>query len=356
MAHYRASVEEAEALVLELLRQHGASSASAASVARALVEAQLQGKPNVGLAHLPVYLDSLKEGRADGQGEPVLETPAPAVLRVDARQNFPQLAFDLACDAFVSAVQNCGIAVLSICNGYTSGELGYYVRRLTDHGLVGLGMTNAGPAVMAASGGTTPVFCTNPLAFAVPRKSGPPLVIDQSSSATALVKILKAAESGETIPEGWALDSNGKPTRDPKEALRGVFLAFGGQRGANLALMVELLAAGVTGANWSVDAPAFNKGDRCPGTGVLLIALQPDLLLGADFDERCEAYLTRLAEDHHAHLPGIQRGLEAQERRKQGVEVSRELWQRLQELLDLEDECDLSKMRKQPNPYVSRLK
>ena len=69
MAHYRASVEEAEALVLELLRQHGASSASAASVARALVEAQLQGKPNVGLAHLPVYLDSLKEGRADGQGE-----------------------------------------------------------------------------------------------------------------------------------------------------------------------------------------------------------------------------------------------------------------------------------------------
>jgi len=328
----RVAVESAESLVVELLCQHGASSASARSVARAIVEAQLQGKPNVGLAHLPAYLDSLQEGRADGQGEPILETPAPAVLRVDARQNFPQLSFDLACDAFVSAAQTCGIAVLGIRNGYTSGELGYYVRRLTDHGLIGLGVTNAGPAVMAASGSTTPVFCTNPLAFAVPRKSGPPLVIDQSSSATALVKILKAAEANEPIPEGWALDSSGQPTRDAKEALRGVFLAFGGERGANLALMVELLAAGVTGANWSVDAPAFNAGERCPGTGLLLIALQPDLLLGGDFDARCEAYFTRLAEDHHAHLPGIQRGLAAQAFREQGVEVSRELWDRLQEL------------------------
>ena len=136
------SADEAESLVVELLLQYGASSASAVSVARAIVEAQLQGKPNVGLGHLPVYLESLTEGRADGQGEPVLETPAPAVLRVDARQNFPQLAFDLACDAFVSAAQNCGIAVLGIRNGYTSGELGYYVRRLTDHGLIGLVQTS----------------------------------------------------------------------------------------------------------------------------------------------------------------------------------------------------------------------
>ena len=105
-----------------------------------------------------------------------------------------------------------------------------------------------------------------------------------------------------------------------------------------------------------MDAPAFNKGDRYLGTGVLLLALQPDLLLGADFDERCEAYLTRLAEDHHAHLPGIQRGLQAQERRERGIEVPSELWKRLQGLRDLKDEYDLSKMKKRPNPYASRLR
>ncbi|TIW17972.1 MAG: Ldh family oxidoreductase, partial [Mesorhizobium sp.] len=100
-----------------------------------------------------------------------------------------------------------------------------------------------------------PVYCTNPMSFAAPAADGSPLVIDQSSSATAFVNIRKAAEDGRKIPEGWALDASGNPTTDPAAAMKGAMLAFGGQRGANIALMVEVLAAGLSGANWSLDAP-----------------------------------------------------------------------------------------------------
>ncbi len=102
---------------------------------------------------------------------------------------------------------------------------------------------------MAASGGRRPVFCTNPIAFAAPLPEGGALVFDQSTAASSLVGIRQAASDGRPIPEGWALDSSGNPTTDPQAALSGTLLAFGGRRGANIALMVELLAAGLTGAN-----------------------------------------------------------------------------------------------------------
>ena len=79
---------------------------------------------------------------------------------------------------------------------------------------------NASPSI-APFGGKTPFFGTNPLAFAAPRKGRAPLVIDQSSSATAFVNIRAAAQAGRQIPEGWALDAEGRPTTDPFAAMNG---------------------------------------------------------------------------------------------------------------------------------------
>ncbi len=136
----------------------------------------------------------------------------------------------------------------------------------------------SGPALMTVPGAKAPVYCTNPIAFAAPLDQGPPLLIDQASSATAFVQLRHYAERGEPLPPGWAVDSAGEPTTDPKAALRGALLAFGGARGANIALMVEVMAAGLAGANWALDAPAFTSGDRSPGAGLLVIAITPALL------------------------------------------------------------------------------
>ena len=155
---------------------------------------------------------------------------------------------------------------------------------------------------MTVAGAKAPVYCTNPIAFAAPLDEGPPLLIDQASSATAFVQLRHYEERGEPLPAGWAVDADGAPTTDPKAALRGALLAFGGARGANIALMVEVMAAGLAGANWALDAPSFTSGDRSPGAGLLVIVITP-ALLAPDFPQRLRLQLDRLAE-LGVHIPG----------------------------------------------------
>jgi (2R)-3-sulfolactate dehydrogenase (NADP+) len=279
----------------------GASDAVATSLANATVAAELSGRRSVGFAHLPDYLDGIAAGRIAGSATPAVSFPTPAVIRSDARGGIAQLGFDLAFDELQARAGIYGIALLSQANSYTVGELGYYTRRLAEVGLIALAASN-GPALMAAGGSHQAVYGTNPLSFAAPVENGPPLVIDQASSATAFVNVRRAAEMGETLPAGWAIDSQGRPTTDSREALKGALLAFGGERGANIALMVETLAAGVTGANWSLDAPSFADGNRSPGVGLLVIALKPDIL-APDFSARLASHTERLSAGG-VYIPG----------------------------------------------------
>src|SRR5690606_19350669 len=117
----------------------------------------------------------------------------------------------------------------------------YHVERLAERGLAGFAFGNS-PAAIAPWGGKTGVFGTNPIAFAAPRKDGPPLVVDLSLSRVARGKIMVASQTGEPIPEGWALDADGRPTTDPKAALAGTMVPIGEAKGAALALVVEILA------------------------------------------------------------------------------------------------------------------
>ena len=197
-----------------------------------------------------------------------------------------KLGFDRAFDDLRRRAETFGLALFAQNGSYTTGELGYYPRRLAETGLVAFAATS-GPALMTVAGAKTPVYCTNPIAFAAPLDEGPPLLIDQASSATAFVQLRHYAERGEPLPPGWAVDTEGQPTTDPQAALRGALLAFGGARGANIALMVEVMAAGLAGANWALDAPSFTSGDRSPGAGLLVIAITP-ALLAPDFPQRLE--------------------------------------------------------------------
>ena len=169
-------------------------------------------------------------------------------------------------------------------------------------GMIGMYAAVANANHMAVWGGAEPLLGTNPLAFASPLDDGPPLLIDQASSATAFVELRRYAERGEALPPGWAVDADGQPTTDPHAAMRGALLAFGGARGANIALMVEVLAAGLTGANWALDAPSFTSGDRSPGAGLMVVAITP-ALLAPDFPQRLRLQLNRLAE-LGVHIPG----------------------------------------------------
>jgi len=295
------TIDDAKALARRACISVGASSANANALADATVAAECNGRSAVGFRHLLDYLAAYSEGRINGNAEPEVAFPAPALIRVDAAGGIAHLGFDLVIDELVTRSRTFGLAALALHNSYTTGELGYYVRRLADAGLVAFAAANS-PALMASGKSREAVFGTNPLAFAAPSEDSRPLVIDQASSATAFVTIRQLAEQGEQIPEGWAIDAEGSSTTDAGEAMRGALLAFGGTRGANIALMVETLAAGLTGSNWSLDAPSFSQGALSPGVGLFVFAIQPNLL-APDFPARLAAQLDRL-HSKGIHIPG----------------------------------------------------
>lgn len=325
----RISLQDAKAAVECALAASGASAEHARATGRSIIAAEAEGNRAVGLAHLFDYLSALDAGRADGSAVPVIE-PDAGVIRIDARQGMPHLGVDIAWPQLVTRTRDNGVAILALRNGFTCGALGYFARRLADeHALAALVAANAGPPAMPASGGKKPVFCTNPLAFAMPCDEYGSILIDQSSTAGAMVGIHQAKAARKPIPEGWALDADGNPTTDPAPALAGTLLPFGGYRGANIALMVELLAAGLTGGNWSHAAPAFNSGDRCPAVGLLIIAIEPGIVGGRDATSRVKQLIEVIRQDPGAHIPGLEKRQRAVLARSEGIEIDADLWKRV---------------------------
>lgn len=307
----------------------GADGEAARAVARASVDAEASGQKAVGIAHFLDYLDSWRAGRIKAGAKPVLTRPLPAVIHSDAGGGVAHLGFDTAFEDLVETSRSLGVGIFTQANAYTCGSLGYFVTRLAERGLLALAATN-GPALLAGSGATKPTFCTNPLAFAAPRGDGPPLLIDQASSAAAFVRIRQAAEEGKPIPPGWALDKSGKPTNDPREAIHGALLAFGGARGANIALMVEVLSAGLAGANWSLDAPSFTDGSQSPGAGLFVLAINAEAI-APGFPKRLDRQLQRLAGDYGVHIPGSSKDVARQASEMNGLALPRALFDRIAE-------------------------
>lgn len=301
------SLSETEDLVAAALVRCRTSEANARSVARALVAAEVDGLKGHGLSRVPTYAAQAQAGKVDGFATPASERPRPGVLAVDAAHGFAYPALDRAVAELPAPTREQGLAAAAIRRSHHAGAAGLPVERLAQAGLVAMLFANT-PAAIAPWGGSTGVFGTNPIAFACPVPDAAPIVVDLSISKVARGNILAAKQRGERIPEGWALDREGKPTTDPDAALQGTMLPLGDAKGTALALMVELLAAGLTGANFAAEASSFLDAEGPPpGTGQLILAFDPAAFGG----EGALARFGRLAEaieaQPGARLPGSRR-------------------------------------------------
>ncbi|MFJ4171530.1 Ldh family oxidoreductase [Paenarthrobacter sp. NPDC089714] len=294
--------EELAALCERALLAQGAGDRAARVLARATVEAEQVGNRAVGVGHLFDYIDGYGTGRIAATDEPDIRRLASAVIDADARGGLAQVAFEEAVPAFDVAAREAGLAAMWIRGSYTCGELGYYARHLAQRGFIAVATANS-PSLMSLGGAPKPILGTNPLAYGIPRAGKLPIVIDQASSSTAFVNIRRAAEAGDPIPTGWALDSQGQPTTVADEALRGTLLPFGGHRGGNIALLVEVLAT-LSGAKFSMDAAPFDHGDTSPGIGVFLLAIDPASFVGSV--ERLNKQLEHLQNEHQVRLPALE--------------------------------------------------
>ncbi|HSE77595.1 MAG TPA: Ldh family oxidoreductase [Alphaproteobacteria bacterium] len=301
------SLVRAHGLAVRALVAAGATVENAEAVARALVAAEADGLAGHGLSRVPAYADQAVAGKVDGRASPTLRQTAPAVLVVDAADGFafPAIALGLAQARIL--VRDTGVCALAVTNSHHFGAAGYHVEPLAADGLAALVFGNS-PAGIAPWGGRRAIFGTNPIAFACPRRGAPPLVIDLSLSKVARGKIMVAAQKGEAIPEGWALDAEGRPTTDAKAALAGTMLPMGDAKGYALVLMAEILAAALTGARFGYEASSFfdAKGPP-PRVGQFFLIFDPIRFVGHGFAQRVAELANAILAQPGARLPGERR-------------------------------------------------
>ncbi|NRB33809.1 MAG: Ldh family oxidoreductase [Rhodobacteraceae bacterium] len=313
------TLEDAETLIADALIAAGTRDDTALSVARALVAAEAEGQVGHGFSRLSDYAAQVRSGKVDGQALPSLTNAGDAALVIDAGNGFAYPALDLAIPALAEAAQKIGCATAAIHNSHHCGALSVPMARVADQGLVGMMMANT-PSAMAPWGAKQPFFGTNPIAFAAPRPGGDPLVIDLSLSRVARGKVMHAKKTGQTIPDGWALDADGQPTTNPDAALAGSMLPIGEAKGAALALIVEIFASAMTGANSSPEVGSFFSADGPPsGAGQFLMAFRPADPVG--FAHRIDRLLTAIDAMEGTRLPGARRAASLARASSHGIDV-----------------------------------
>ena len=301
---------------------------------QSVVDAECDGIRTVGLGYLPLYCGHLQVGKINADAAPGHEQVAPALLRCNADSGFAHAAFAEAEADFYALARAQGIAALSIVDSYSAGVVGWFVQRMAEAGLVGLGFANS-PSAVAPAPGASPFFGTNPMAFSVPRGEGDPIIADMATSQVALVTIKKAAAEGLPIPTGWGYDAAGADTTDAAAVIDGGALApAGGYKGMLLGLLVDVLAGVLSGPNCSFQAPVFkdNSGGE-PKVGQLFIAISPGEVTPGGMNAyaaRIETMLTALAAEPGVRLPGSRRHEFRTLAQTQGIEVPQSLIDRLE--------------------------
>ena len=300
------SLDDLDALVLRALVRAGADADNARAIADTVMEAERDGTASHGVFRVSGYAAAIEKGLINGRAVPrFLPAPGAAVI-VDGDRGSASCAYRIALPALAEKAEAEGAAVLALRNAAHYAALWHEVEFLAARGLAAFACTANFPYV-APHGGQRPFFGTNPIAFAFPRSNAAPVVFDFAVSTVSRGSIQIALRDGATMPAGVGIDRDGRPTRDPAAILAGAQTAFGEHKGAALALMVELLAAGIVGDVFSDEAEAEAIAGGVPVGGVFVLALSPERLGGPDALSRAEAFLGRLEAEPGARLPGARR-------------------------------------------------
>lgn len=321
------TLDQCHALAKDSLLKRGADAANAAAVADTITAAERDGCASHGLFRLPGYLSSLVSGKVSGDAKPSLEKLSPGVLRVNANNGFAPLALSHAYDALAEAAKENGIAACAITRMYHFAALWPEATAMAERGCVSMAFTAATPMV-APAGGIKPFFGTNPMAFGWPRKDREPMVFDQASAAMARGEIMIAARDGHKVPATAGVDKDGNPTTDPNEILEGAQLAFGGYKGAALALMIDLLVGPLIGDFCSFEAGEANLKDGGPPPGAeLIIAMDPRRFGDADgFEDHAEKLFAELLKQPGTRLPADRRYRQRVVVAKEGFSIPQSLY------------------------------
>lgn len=259
-----------------IFRKAGLNAVQAGAVTDAIVAGERDACKSHGIYRIEVALRTVKVGKVRPDAVPeLLPEHAPSVVRVNAAGGFANPAVAMGLPVLAERARACGIAALAVNDAVHFSALWPEVEKLAEAGLACMAMCPS-YATVAPAGGSRPLLGTNPFAFGWPREGAPPYVFDFATSVAARGEIELHRRAGKVLPEGWALDAEGRPTTDPEAALAGAMLPFGGHKGSAISTMVELLAGIMIGDLTSEEALARNGTTTLyPRHGELVIAFSP---------------------------------------------------------------------------------
>lgn len=330
----RLSLGEIRGLAERVLVARGCDPENAAAIAENMTMAERDGAKSHGLFRLPGHVALLEARVANGRARPSVRQSAPAVLAGEGDCGFASVAHPVVLPPLAALARETGIAALSLRRTVHFAALWPETERLASEGLVALAMTSSPPYVTAA-GGRRPVFGTNPMSFAWPRPGGGAMVWDQASAAMARGELQIHARDGRPVSKGAGIDAEGQPTTDPKAILEGgAQCAFGGYKGAAIALMVDLLAGPLLDEVTSLEAGASASVGGPQLGGEILIAIDPGRFGGPSGLARAEALFAELGREDGVRLPGDRRLGNRARSETEGVVVPTGLHGRILELLE----------------------
>ena len=308
MATVPLSLEDIYNLANKTLLANGCDEETSNILSDLIMKAERDGSLSHGLFRLPAYVAGLKSGKINGKNRPKISKITPSVVKVDGNNCLAPMVLNKSLPELIKAAKENGVAVLSITNSHHMAAMWPETEAIAEEGLVAFACTSYKPAV-APAGSIKPLFGTNPISFAWPRKNKPPVVYDMATASMAMGEVQVAKREGHKVPLGTGLTKEGKDTTDPAEiADGGVLLPFGGYKGSGIAMMVELLAGALVGDNFSYETAEKDNNDGGPPSGgEFILAISPDKLSNSDWDTHSSKFFEKMKAMGDVRLPGERR-------------------------------------------------
>ena len=324
----------------EVFRQAGLNQANATIATDALVAADSWGIHTHGLKNLGGYVKRLNAGGINPLGQARITAEGPAWVRVDGDASLGMIGSTFAMRQAIRKAAASGIGFAGLCNSCHFGAAGCYASLAADEGMIGIAMCNDTPTV-TVPGARGPVLGSNPIAYAVP--AGEQLVLlDIATSTVAGGKVFSAAALGESIPEGWIVDEQGRPATDPSTfPAKSTLTPMAAHKGYGLALLVEILSGVLTGAAvaGSVLSYAYDDPSKPTNHGASFVAIQIEALMArAEFDKRMQSLIDeikntpKVAGVQHILIPGEREQKYKSKALEEGVNLPDDVWAKLVEV------------------------
>jgi LDH2 family malate/lactate/ureidoglycolate dehydrogenase len=324
----RVRADDLLGFVADAFRRCGMGDEDASLLADSLVVADLRGVHSHGVLRVPEYVKKLTVDGVDPRGQPSIVRDGGACLVVDGGNSMGQIGAQFAMARVVERAATHGIAAAGVRGSNHCGTMAYYAMQALPRDMIGLATTNALPT-MAPWGGAERVLGINPLGVAIPAGEEHPIVYDAAFSGSSHGKIRIYEQKGLALPEGWALDRDGRPTTDPTAAIDGLLQPIGGFKGAGLAMLMGVLSSMLSGAAYGTELGNMEEGPRAGQDGHFFAAIKVDAFedvgrFKARVDKAIrELHSVRLAPGvDRVYAPGELERLAEQEHRRDGIPLN----------------------------------